>query len=250
MKRVRGLTSKRMNQSQADRLRSMIEDEILTSQLKPGDRLDESRLAEKYGTSRTPVREALRQLSACGLIEIRLHKGAVVAKFGMRELIEMLEVMAELEGACGRLAAEACLNSDLNAIVRALDVCRRCVADNDVPGYKSANEAFHGAIYNASRNRHLIGMTLGMSRRLAAYRRLQLERVNSIKTSLEDHERIAFAIGDGFPEEADRLLRLHMLQVGSELRSLVSTVSTGDWEQAGNDEGEGKSVFRSGVSVK
>jgi DNA-binding GntR family transcriptional regulator len=62
------------------------------------------------------VREALRQLSANGLIELRPHRGAVVAKLGIGELIEVLEVMAELEGACGRLAAKACLRSDLEAI--------------------------------------------------------------------------------------------------------------------------------------
>ena len=105
-----------MNASQAERLTAVIEEEILSLGLKPGDKLDETRLAKRYGTSRTPVREALRQLSANGLIELRPHRGAVVAKLGIRELIDVLEVMAELEGACGRLAAKACFKSDLEAI--------------------------------------------------------------------------------------------------------------------------------------
>ncbi|MBI4724957.1 MAG: GntR family transcriptional regulator [Rhodomicrobium sp.] len=175
----------------------MIEEEILTFQLKPGDRLDETRLAERYGTSRTPVREALRQLSANGLIEIRPHKGAVVAKLGIRELVEVLEVMAELEGACGRLAAKAYLASDLQAILTALEVCQRHVAVNDVQGYKSANESFHDAIYYASRNSYLISLTFSVRKRLAAYRRLQFDQPNRIKASVEDHERIAYAIRDG-----------------------------------------------------
>src|SRR5271169_3205351 len=114
-----------MSPSQAERLRAMIEEDILSFKLKPGDKLDECRLAEMYGTSRTPVREALRQLSSNGLIEIRPHKGAIVAKLGIRELVELLEVVAELEGACGRLAAKACLKSDLEAIHQALDICRQ-----------------------------------------------------------------------------------------------------------------------------
>jgi DNA-binding GntR family transcriptional regulator len=96
-----------MRPSQAERLAALIAEDILSSKLRPGDRLDECGLAEKYGTSRTPVREALRQLSSDGLVEIRPKKGAIVAKLTIRELVELLEVIAELEGACGRLAAKS-----------------------------------------------------------------------------------------------------------------------------------------------
>src|SRR5208337_1498362 len=145
-----------MSPSQAERLRAMIEEDILSFKLKPGDKLDECRLAEMYGTSRTPVREALRQLSANGLIEIRPHKGAIVAKIGIRELVELFEVMAELEGACGRLAAKACLKSDVEAIVTEQENCRYSASMNDAESYQHANECFHEAIYRASRNSCLI----------------------------------------------------------------------------------------------
>ncbi len=215
-----------MSASQAERLTAIIEEEILALRLKPGDKLDETRLAERYGTSRTPVREALRQLSANGLIELRPHRGAVVAKLGIGELIEVLEVMAELEGACGRLAAKACLRSDLEVIENALALCRCYAAVNDVQGYKGANEAFHEAIYQASRNSCLIGLTLGTRKRVAAYRRVQLEHAKRLEVSVADHERIARAIAQGFAEEADRLLQVHILNVGADLRRLFSMVSS------------------------
>ncbi|MGO9547246.1 MAG: GntR family transcriptional regulator [Rhodomicrobium sp.] len=215
-----------MSESQAERLCSIIEEEILSLKFKPGDKLDETRLAERYGTSRTPVREAIRKLSANGLIELRPHKGAVVAKLGIRELVELLEVMAELEGACGRLAAKACLKGDLDAINEGLALCRHHSTNNDVQGYKLANETFHEAIYRASRNNCLINLTRSTRKRVAAYRRIQLEQVNRIRTSTKDHERIARAICEEHPEEADRLLQIHILNIGAELRRLISMVTS------------------------
>jgi DNA-binding GntR family transcriptional regulator len=215
-----------MNASQAERLTAIIEEEILSLRLKPGDKLDETRLAQKYGTSRTPVREALRQLSANGLIELRRHRGAVVARLGIRELVDVLEVMAELEGACGRLAAKACIKSDLDTIEEALAVCRQHADANDVQSYKAANEAFHETIYRASRNTCLISLTLSTRKRVAAYRRVQLEHAKKLPASVEEHERIARAIGQGLAEEADRLLQLHILNVGADLRRVFAMVSS------------------------
>jgi DNA-binding GntR family transcriptional regulator len=214
-----------MNASQAERLCAAIEEEILSFKLKPGDKLDEARLAERYGTSRTPVREALRQLSSAGLIVLRPHRGAIVAKLGVRELIELLEVTAELEGACGRHAAKACLKSDFGAIDHALGLCRQHAAENDILGYQLANEAFHDAISQASCNSYLIKLTMSVRKRAAPYRRLDLERPNHLKVSLEEHARITSAIRDGLADEADRLLRLHVLNIGTELARLISMVS-------------------------
>lgn len=218
-----------MSPSQAERLREMIEEDILSFKLKPGDKLDECRLAEKYGTSRTPVREALRQLSSNGLIEIRPHKGAVVAKLGIRELVELLEVMAELEGACGRLAAKSCLNSDMEAILSAQELCRRFSELRDAANYKHANEAFHEAIYAASRNGVLIKLTLNTRNRVAAYHRLQLEQPGQFKVSADEHDGIVRAIQEGHPDEADRLLQLHILNLGGDLRRMFSMISTSEW---------------------
>ncbi|HWJ17822.1 MAG TPA: GntR family transcriptional regulator, partial [Geobacterales bacterium] len=114
-----------MRSSHAERLRALIAAEILSFKLRPGEKLDESRLADKYGTSRTPVREALRQLASDGLIQIRHNRGAIVAKVGIRELVELLEVMAELEGACGRLAAKASSFQALDATRAAQESCRK-----------------------------------------------------------------------------------------------------------------------------
>ncbi len=74
--------------------------------LEPGSALDETELARRFDVSRTPVREAIRQLAASGLVEVRAHRGAVVARPSDERLVGMFEAMAELEALCAGLAAE------------------------------------------------------------------------------------------------------------------------------------------------
>jgi DNA-binding GntR family transcriptional regulator len=213
-----------MSISQADRLRIQIEDEILAAHFKPGDRLDECKLAERYGTSRTPVREALRQLSSNGLVEIRPHRGAIVAKMGVQEVIEIFEVLAELEGACARLAAKSGLKSDLDGIRSALDACRIAAEAGDLPGYQAANERFHLAIYDASRNVYMTRITINARNRVAAFRRLQLEQLNRLPKSYTEHKGIFEAIEQGMPDDADRLMQEHTLHRGNDIRRFISVL--------------------------
>src|SRR5690606_38961445 len=136
-------------------LRDALENDIAMGLLKAGERLDEATLAQRFGVSRTPIREALLQLATTGLVEIRPHRGAVVTQVGPSRLMEMFEVMAELEGMCGRLAARRADGADLAAVTAAQRDCRAAAEANDADGYYYANERFHHAIYQASRHRFL-----------------------------------------------------------------------------------------------
>src|SRR6201988_3015479 len=90
----------------AEEFRQQLADEIVRGDLAPGAALDETDIARRFSVSRTPVREALRQLAASGLIEARAHRGAVVAQPSVERLSGMFEAMAELEALCAGLAAE------------------------------------------------------------------------------------------------------------------------------------------------
>ena len=92
--------------TRAEELRLQLADEIVRGALAPGAPLDETDIARRFNVSRTPVREALRQLAASGLVEARAHRGAVVARPTLDGLNEMFEAMAELEALCAGLAAE------------------------------------------------------------------------------------------------------------------------------------------------
>ena len=108
----------------AEELRLQLADEIVRGTLEPGAALDEMELARRFRVSRTPVREAIRQLTASGLIEARAHRAAVVARPSEERLIGMFEAMAELEALCAGFAAERMTGTER----RALELCmRRCV---------------------------------------------------------------------------------------------------------------------------
>jgi DNA-binding GntR family transcriptional regulator len=217
-----------MSSLRTERLRTLITEDILSLKLQPGDRLEETGLAQKYGTSRTPVREALRQLSADGLVEIRPKKGAIVAKFSIRELAEHFEVMAELEGACGRLAAKSYTVQDLDAIGAAQEACRKYSEQRDTQSYQLADEAFHAAIHAASRNDSLVKLIRGIGKRVAVYRRSQFEQVDWIRLSISEHDLIVQAIQEGLTEEADRLLQLHTMNLGGDFLRMLRVVMDGE----------------------
>lgn len=213
-----------MNVSAAEKLRARIEHEILTFKIKPGERLDEMRLAIQHGTSRTPVREALRQLAASGLIELRAHRGAVVVQLGVPELANMFEVMAWLESACARFAAERCTPDCLEAIRVAHENCRFWVDAQPHDEYYEANASFHESIYRASHNAFLIHETRTLRNRLSAYRRHQLRRMNRLKESFREHDQIYKAIACGDADAAERLMRSHITIQGSNITSIIASV--------------------------
>jgi DNA-binding GntR family transcriptional regulator len=211
-----------MASSIAETLKLKIEHEILMFQLKPGERLDEARLAERYGSSRTPVREALRQLAAEGFVKIRTHRGAVVSGLSISELVDMFEMMSIYEGVCARLAAKHASPDEMAQIVEAHEACRaRCEAD-DFEGYCVANARFHDSIYRASHNGYLLKQTVSIRNRIGAYRQFQLRRNSRLRDSFREHQAVLDAIKSGDGDAADRLMREHITVQGSHITSLIT----------------------------
>lgn len=208
----------------SDRLRERLEEEILTGALAPGDRLEEIALADRFGVSRTPIREALLQLSAAGLIVNRPRRGAVVAEIGPRRLVEMFAVMAELEGMCARLAARRAAPEDVVAIRAAHEACRGAAEAMDVEDYYPLNEAFHVAIRAAARNRFLFEECDALQRRLRPYRRLQLRARGRVARSFAEHEAVVAAIERGAPDAAMAAMRDHVAVQGDRFADLLSSL--------------------------
>ena len=114
--------------TRAEKLREAIEESIATGTFAPGMHLEETELAQRFGVSRTPLREALIQLSSMGIVVLRPRRGAVVAEVTPQRLLEMFEVMAELEAMCGRLAARRMSDPDHAVLMRAHMLAKRPVA--------------------------------------------------------------------------------------------------------------------------
>ncbi|WP_207484190.1 GntR family transcriptional regulator [Arenibaculum pallidiluteum] len=209
------------------RLRDELENAILTGSLLPGQRLDEVSLAKRFGVSRTPIREALRQLETAGLVEIRPRRGAVVAELGTERLVQMFEVMAGLEGVAGRLAARRHTEEDRQALLRAHEACRQAVQAGDADAYYYENEMFHLAIYAASHNAFLAEQCTTLHRRLKPYRRLQLRVRNRMVTSFAEHEAVIDAIIAMDGDRAERALRDHVVIQGDRFADFVALLAAG-----------------------
>jgi DNA-binding GntR family transcriptional regulator len=207
------------------KLRDQIENEILTGDMPPGFRLDEVTLANRFGVSRTPIREALFQLASAGLIEIRPRRGAVVAEVGPERMVQMFEVMAGLEGMAGRLAARRHTDADRGSLIDAHEACRVAAETGDADAYYYENERFHHAIYAASHNAFLIDQCAALHRRLKPYRRIQLQVKNRVANSLAEHEAIVDAILSLDGDKAERLLRDHIVIQGDRFSDLMASMS-------------------------
>jgi DNA-binding GntR family transcriptional regulator len=185
--------------TRTDSLLSALADRIVSGDLPPGTALDETQLAARFGVSRTPVREAIRQLATMGLVEARPHRGAIVARPAARRLQDMFFVMSELEATCVMLCARAMTRDQR----RGLEACHRemgaFVRAGDVAGYRAANLAFHGRLYEGAHNSYLAELALATRRRLAPFRSAQLEAADRLPKSYAEHGAIVTAIlrGDG-----------------------------------------------------
>jgi len=216
-----------MSENIVQKLRDQIENEILSGGFSSGERLDEVRLAQQFGVSRTPVREALMQLSAIGLIEIRPRRGAVVVEPAPGRIYEMFEVMAELEAMAGAQAARRHTERDRLMLMDAHLNCVSSAEAEDADAYYYDNEIFHAAIYAASHNGFLKEQCEALHRRLRPYRRLQLRLRNRMRTSFEEHDRIVKAILSGNSVDAAAALRMHIAIQGERFSDLIAQLSVG-----------------------
>ncbi|MES2483520.1 MAG: GntR family transcriptional regulator [Pseudomonadota bacterium] len=210
----------------SEKLRESIEEDVATGKLLPGTHLDEIELAQRYGVSRTPIREAISLLAGEGLVEIRPRRGAVVASVTPRRLLEMFEVMAELEGMCARLAARRITDPDLEKLLSAHQECLAAAEKKSSDEYFYANERFHQAIYAAAQNHFLMEQATALQRRLRPYRRLQLRVRNRMQNSFDEHQVILDAIQAGDAARVTDAMKAHVTVQGERFTDLLASLPT------------------------
>ncbi|MEM0924009.1 MAG: GntR family transcriptional regulator, partial [Pseudomonadota bacterium] len=159
-----------MEMRRADQIAVALEGLIFSGEYADGDRLDEIKLAERFGVSRTPIREAFQRLAYSGLVESIPRRGVFVREPGPLELLEMFEVMAELEAVCARLAASRVSEAALTDFAEINARCRAALECKEVDVYYEENERFHRLIYAQAGNAFLESETLRLHRRLKPFR--------------------------------------------------------------------------------
>jgi DNA-binding GntR family transcriptional regulator len=202
--------------TRAEELRLQLADEIVRGTLAPGAPLDETDIARRFSVSRTPVREALRQLAASGLVDARAHRGAVVARPSLDRLTGMFEAMAELEALCAGLAAERMPAADRARLEAIHDELRVLSHAGNPERFHAVNERFHNAIYAGARNAYIAEITLATRVRVQPFRRAQFRNLGRLAKSHAEHDRVVVAIMRGDKLGAAAAMRAHIELVRGE----------------------------------
>lgn len=216
--------------SMQERIRAVVEEQILSGERQPGSLIDEKALAAEFKASRTPVREALLILATEGLVHIAPRSGTFVRRPSASELISQLEALCELETAVTRLAARRATPAQRLELKQALTHTTACAEASDRTGYQIANTALHETIYKASRNPVLVGHIRSVRKTLAVYRQRSFDEPGRLAASALEHERIVSAICEGDVSAAETAMRIH-INVGSEAMAALVQAA----EEAGSD---------------
>jgi DNA-binding GntR family transcriptional regulator len=178
---------------------------IISGKFEPGERVSEHTLAESFGVSRTPVREALKQLQVEGLVDIVPRVGTFVARPSAREIAELFALKEILEGLAARLVAQARPQQVLERLTDNLAQSRAAVAAEDAGRYAQLVHEFHELIIEGGDSGKLVAHYGMLMNQLAYHRlvRMTLSRPGRLERSLEEHARILAAIeaGDGYAAE-------------------------------------------------
>lgn len=181
-------------QTRTERLAEAISNAILAGEFSPGSRLDEQQLAQRFGVSRTPVREALRQLAASGLIDLRARRGALVAMLTPDQINTLFHAMAELEGICARLSALRMTEAE-RAELRALHEQMGGLAQaGDPAAYADANRTFHMSLYAGAHNAVLAEFATRLRQRLSPFRRAQFRLAGRPLRSHAEHAAVVTSV--------------------------------------------------------
>jgi DNA-binding GntR family transcriptional regulator len=167
---------------------------IIVGELKPGERLMEVQLADKMGVSRTPVREAIRKLELEGLVEMLPRKGAHVADLSVKDIMDVLELRATLDGLASSLSAERITDEEIKELKHLLTQFSGYIEKENMQGLIKKDVEFHDIIYRSSRNDKLIQISNNLREQVQRFRVIYIKDYSSSKDLIREHTEIYEAI--------------------------------------------------------
>lgn len=200
------------------RIEAELMEDIATGSLKPGERLDEMALCDRFGVSRTPVREALTRLAAQDILAQGERRGLRVVEYSREELAQIFEAMHEIEVTCARIAAQRLSLLSRSEIERAQANCILAAESGNIQDYMRANERFHLAIYRATGNRYIEELAIGFRRKTGPFRAKKFLTKDDLIASAKTHADLIAGIFSEDSKTASDGMRNHM--TGSFLRIL------------------------------
>ncbi|MBX9618386.1 MAG: GntR family transcriptional regulator [Hyphomicrobiales bacterium] len=196
-----GITRRYLHDEVADRLRDL----ILSGELVPTSRINEAELCARFGTSRTPLREAIKILATEGFLDLLPNRGARVATISLAEIEEMVEVVAGLEATAAELACRRITEKEIAAIQVDHNAMLAAWKARDEIAYFELNRAIHEAVMAASRNTTLIQIYAGISKRIQTMRYRAHKTEAQWIRAIGEHERMLALL---IARDGDKLAQL------------------------------------------
>lgn len=194
-------------QEVAERLRQR----IFNHELTPGTWIDEQKLAEQYGISRTPLREALKVLASEGVVELKPRRGCYVTEISRQDMDDIFPLMAMLEGRCALEAVRRAKPADLRALKAIHERLEVAAKDGRIDAFFEANQEFHRLIQELANNRWLLSVIQDLRKVLKLSRLHSLSLEGRLQQSLEEHRAIMAAFEANDAEKAEKTMQDHLL---------------------------------------
>ncbi len=194
-------------QEVAERLRQR----IFAHELPPGTWIDEQKLAEQYGISRTPLREALKVLASEGLVTLKPRRGCYVTEISAQDLDDIFPLMAMLEGRCAAEAVKRARPADIEALKAIHETLERSAREGRIEAFFEANQEFHRKIQELSGNRWMLSVIQDLRKVLKLSRLHSLSLEGRLQQSLEEHRAILAAIAGKDAGKAEAAMHDHLL---------------------------------------
>ncbi|WP_090961280.1 GntR family transcriptional regulator [Aureimonas phyllosphaerae] len=204
-----------------DTIVGRLRDMIIEGALEPGSRLHEGQLGEQLGVSRTPLREAIKYLASEGLVELVPSRGAVVRRFGRKDVHDMLIVLRELEHLAGRLACEAGSDAGIAAVRRAHDAMIDRYKARDRLAYYKLNQEIHTRIVELSGNAALMHVHAGLQMRLKRVRFIAHEGADKWAAAVAEHEEMIAALEKRDGPALSEILTRHLSRAWDRVADMI-----------------------------
>lgn len=204
----------RHQRSTPDLIADALREAIVQGVFQEGQSLRQDEIAAQFGVSRIPLREALRQLEAEGLVLLSPNRGATVAVMSPEEAQEICEIRVVLEGLALQLAIPRLTEADLD---KASEILKKTERETDVGRWAKLNWEFHAVLYGAGDRPRLLSMVKTLHINIDRYIRLQMAKMNYLEKSQQEHQQILDACRKRDSKTAVRLLKRHIETAGEQL---------------------------------
>lgn len=199
-----------MEKSVREKIYHELREQITYCRLNPGERLVEANLASNFNSSRSPIREALRQLESEGLITFARNRGYTVSKLSVKQVDEIYNIRWLLEGYAARLSAEKASKSDVQYLSDLNGKLKEAVRENDLKGWLQANTLFHTFFYENCGNENLCNILKTLQLRIHRYKFIIISIPGHFQTYLNQHHGILKACKNNDGEAAEQYMKHHI----------------------------------------